>query len=66
MSNDTTNTWPARLKAWREGQRISMEGAARKVGGALATWQRWEAGDNRPGGLATAALEILLRDTGQR
>ena len=53
---------PKRLRAYRRKWELTQATAARKLGVAATTWNRWENGHARPVGLVLQAVLRMLRD----
>ena len=55
------DTFPARLRAWRERENLSQSEAALRLHISKRTLQEWEQHRAAPNGLARTALENAIR-----
>lgn len=61
-----TNEIPERLKALRQAKGWTQEELAGRLGVALRTLQRWEAGTHQPGAMGLKFLQDLEEKAGRR
>ncbi len=55
------DTFPARLRGWRERENLSQSEAALRLNISKRTLQEWEQDRAEPHGLARAAVENAIR-----
>ncbi len=60
--NGASDTFAARLRAWRQRENLSQSQAALRLHISKRTLQEWEQGRATPHGLARAAIENVIRD----
>jgi DNA-binding transcriptional regulator YiaG len=59
-----SDTFPARLRAWRKAENLSQSEAGLRLKISMRTLQEWEQGRAVPHGLARRAVEKVIRVMG--